>query len=183
MSPNSAMYSDSYSAPLRAPIVRVIANVMRPNRLLAALFAVTAAAAPAGWANDPFTERCIALKARLAALDCKRLFTEAHAVLSDAKPYLSNVAQELLNNRARLVALSDLLKDTSRATQHCIGNVAGVRAVAQAYISVDHLYVKLNGWVAHKWEFPADFARDYQRDLMDKYTRAFAAFQSVKEQL
>lgn len=155
---------------------------MRPNRLLAALFAVTAAA-PAGWANDPFTDRCIALKAQLAKLDCKQLFEEAHTVLSDAKPYLSNVAQELMNNRARLVALSDLLKDTSPAAQYCIGKVAGVRTVAQAYIGIDHLYVKLNGWVTDKWGFPADFARDYQRDLMDKYNRAVAAVQAVKEQL
>jgi len=160
---------------------------MRPNRLLAALFTaagISLAAAPAGWANDPFTVRCVALKARLARLDCKGMFKEAHALLSDGKPYVSNVAQELRSNRDRLVALSDVLKDTSRAAQDCVvKHVKDAPVVGQAYINIDHLYVKLNGWVAHKWDFPADFSRDYQRDLTDKYDRTLGAIQSVNEQL
>ena len=112
------------------------------------------------------------------------MFKEAHGVLSDGKPYVSNMVQELRSNRGRLVALSDVLKDTSRAARDCVvKHVRDAPGVGPAYISVDHLYVKLDGWVAHKWDFPPDFARDYQRDLMDKYNRALEAMQSVNEQL
>lgn len=141
-------------------------------------------AAPAGWAADPFTERCIALKAQLATLDCKQIFREARALLSDGQPYLSNVAQELRSNRGRLEASSALLRDTTHAARDClVKHVREAPAVAQAYTAIDALSVKLGSWITHKWEFPADFARNYQRDLIDKYNHALEAMAAAERQL
>lgn len=142
------------------------------------------AAVPTTWANDAFTDRCIALNAKLAKLDCRQVFKEAQAVLSDGKPYISHVAHELRSNRARLVALSELLKGTSQAAQTCVVKHAkDAPAVTQAYLSINNLYVKLDGWVSHKWEFPTDFAQKYQRDLLDRYDQTLGAVLSAKEQL
>jgi hypothetical protein len=141
-------------------------------------------AAPQGRAADPFTERCIALKAQLAMLDCKRIFREAHALLSDGRPYLSNVAQELRSNRGRLEASSGLLQDTTRAARDClVKHVREAPAVAPAYSAIDALSAKLGSWVTHKWEFPADFARNYQRDLTEKYNQALEAMAAAERQL
>ena len=141
-------------------------------------------AAPMGWAADPFTERCIALKAQLATLDCKQIFREARALLSDGQPYLSNIAQELRSNRGRLEASSALLRDTTHAARGClVKHVREAPAVAQAYTAIDALSAKLGSWVTHKWEFPTSFARDYQRDLTEKYNQALKAMAVAERQL
>jgi hypothetical protein len=112
------------------------------------------------------------------------MFQEVHTILSDGRPYVSSVAQELKHNRGRLAALSDALKETTRAAQSClVKHVKHAPAVVPAYTSIDHLYVDLERWVTHKWEFPDDFARKYQHNLIEKYNNALEAIRSVNEQL
>src|SRR5687767_2815797 len=157
---------------------------MRALNVLAALSAGMSLAILPVWANDSFTDRCIALKARLANLDCRQMFREAHTILSDGGPYVSSVAQELKRNRGRLSALSDVLKETTRAAQNCLAkHVKEAPAVVPAYLSIDQFHVDLERWVTHKWEFPDDFARKYQQNLIDKYNKALEAIRSVNEQL
>ena len=112
------------------------------------------------------------------------MFRETHALLSDGRAYLSNVAQELRSNRGRLEASSALLQDTVRAARDClVKHAREAPAVTQAYLAIDGLSVKLGSWVTHKWEFPADFARDYQRDLIEKYNHALEAMAAAERQL
>jgi len=156
------------------------------NKLCAVALAsgLLLAALPAGGAGDSFTDRCIELNARLAKLDCKQAFAEARALLVDAKPYLSDVAQELKRNKPRLEALSAALGQTSKVAMSCVAkHVKEAPAVTPAYLGIDHFQAKLQQWVHHRWEFPADFARTYQRDLMEKYNDTLEALRAAGNQL
>jgi hypothetical protein len=156
---------------------------MRLANLTAIAFAsVLAMATHDALADRALAERCVALHARLATLDCREGLREVETLLVDTRAVFIDFPNQLAADRPGVTALAAVVKRSGSLAQDClVKHVREKRPIDQAYLALVELHAHLERAINHKWQMPADFAQRFHAELSEKHGKAVEALQSVRK--
>jgi hypothetical protein len=131
-------------------------------------------------ADKAFAERCIALKARLAKLNCRDGLREVELLLADSSGVFREFQSQLKTNRNDVVALASVVNGSTELARDCLVKHANEkRPFDKAYTALVELHSDMERWLNNKWEMPADLRARSDRQIAERQQKALNALVAV----
>jgi hypothetical protein len=152
------------------------------NRVAIALSCYSLLGSGSARADKGFADRCVALNARLAKLNCRDGLREVELLLADSSDIFSDFHSQLKTNRSDVVALASVMDRATELARDClVKHVNERRPVDQAYIALSELQSDMGRWLSHKWEIPPNVQARFNHQLAEKQQKAMNALVAVEQ--
>ena len=127
-------------------------------------------------AQEPLLDRCVALKERLASIDCRQGFRELGALLRDTKTVFGSFQLNLERDSQGVTALASTISRGSDFAKDClVKHVGEGRPFDQAYLGLVELHGNMESRFRFNDNFPRDVLLRHDRFTTEKYDKASSA--------
>ncbi len=126
--------------------------------------------------QEPLFDRCVALKKRLASVDCRQGFRELGALLTDTKAVFGSFQLNLERDPRGVNALASTISAGSDFAKDClVKHVSEGRPFDKAFLSLVELHGNMESRLRFNEKLPRDILPRYDRFTTEKYDKASSA--------